>query len=122
MMVHFPVLVICPDGTVEADVRETVERVLSEFGPGTAVEDSQFDGYLMHDRDIGVVRALAGEFTRYVEENSNTAVIVTPRGEWVTDGLANWLSNEWVRRVGALWPTIRTECADNLAAIVDCHC
>ena len=121
-MAHFPALVICPDGTVEADVRETVERVLYEFGPGTAAEDGQFDGYAIHDRDIGAVRALAEEFTRCVEENLDTVVIVTPTGEWVTDGLANWLSTEWVRRVGALWPAIRTECADNLAAIVDCHC
>ena len=121
-MAHFPALVICPDGTVEADVRETVERVLSEFGPGAAAEDGQFDSYAFHDRDIGSVRALAEEFTGCVEENLDTVVIVTPTGEWVTDGLANWLSTEWVRRVGALWPAIRTECADNLAAIVDCHC
>ena len=121
-MAHFPALVICPDGTVEADVRETVERVLSEFGPGAAAEDGQFDSCAIHDRDIGSVRALAEEFTGCVEENLDTVVIVTPGGEWVTDGLANWLSTEWVRRVGALWPAIRTECADNLAAIVDCHC
>ncbi len=121
-MAHFPALVICPDGTVEADVRETVERALSEFGPGTAAEDGQFDGYVIHDGDIGAVRALAEQFTRCVEVNLNTVVILTSSGEWVTDALANWLSTEWVRRVGALWPAIRTECADNLAAIVDCHC